>query len=141
MGVCPQNGIDELCPETETDSASGDQVCSTKNQTLAYFLGSYELRLSPFDFGLPKTKGMLRQFRPLEFVPFLDIGKVWDVNKGFALSGSSAQSQARGQGTAYGLGFRYPLLGIFNFRLDLAYGRPGNGGWPDAWIVDLAQAF
>ncbi|GEM_PF-1228382 len=138
----------ELCPEMEivynADSTAHDEVCSTKNQTLAYFLGSYEFRLSPFDFGIPKTHGALRHFRPLELVPFLDFGKVWDVNNGFALAGSGADRQSHGQGVAMGLGFRYPLLGIFNFRLDLAYGRPGGmwHGWkPDGLILDLAQAF
>jgi hypothetical protein len=38
------------------------------------------------------------------------------------------------------------LLGIFNFRLDLAYGlenRPdGPPEWvPDTFVIDLAQAF
>jgi outer membrane protein assembly factor BamA len=135
-------GFRELCPETTIDSISKDEVCSTQDQTLAYFLTSYELRLSPFAFfGNASSKGPIKHFRPLEMVPFLDFGKVWDVRNGFSLSGAGSNRQPHGQGTAVGLGFRYPLLGIFNFRLDFAYGRPGKGKVPDAWIVDLAQAF
>jgi outer membrane protein assembly factor BamA len=132
-------GFRSLCPETEVDSTSGDEVCSTRNQTLAYALSSFELRLAPFAFGPVRTKGMLRHFRPLEVVPFYDLGKVWDVDKAFAFTGADAQEH--GQGEALGMGFRYPLLGIFNFRLDFAWGRPNNSKWPDEWIVDLAQAF
>jgi outer membrane protein assembly factor BamA len=138
-------GFRALCPETEAvfnaDSTITDVVCSTKNQTLAYMLASYEARLAPFAFGLPPSKGVMKQLRPLEVVPFYDLGKVWDVNNGFAFAGNGADRQSNGQGVAWGVGFRYPLLGIFNFRLDFAYGRPGNSKWPDQWIIDLAQAF
>ncbi|HKP98566.1 MAG TPA: POTRA domain-containing protein [Fibrobacteria bacterium] len=132
-------GFRELCPEVEIDEKTKDEVCSTQNQTLAYFLTSYELRIAPFAFGRARTRGPLKHLRPLEFVPFYDFGKVWDTRDGFALSG--AESQTRGQGAAMGWGLRYPLLGIFNFRIDFAYGRPGHGKRPDIWIVDLAQAF
>jgi outer membrane protein assembly factor BamA len=128
-----------LCPEVEADSASGALVCSTRNQTLAYLLASYEIRFAPFGFRGINPNGGLKQFIPLELVPFYDFGKVWDTEDGFALSGPG--KQGHGQGVALGLGLRYPILGLFNFRLDLAYGRPGGGGWPDAWIIDLAQAF
>ena len=128
-----------LCPEVEADSLSGTLVCSTRDQTLAYFLTSYELRFAPFGFPGINPHGALKPFIPLEFVPFLDFGKVWDTEAGFALSG--AGKQGHGQGVALGMGLRYPILGLFNFRFDLAYGRPGGGGWPDAWVVDLAQAF
>jgi outer membrane protein assembly factor BamA len=139
-------GFRELCPETEivynADSTAQDEVCSTKGQTLAYALSSFELRMAPFAFGLPRSKGILKQLRPLEFVPFYDMGKVWDVNNGFSLSGSGEDRQSNGQGVAWGLGLRYPLLGIFNFRVDFAYGKPNKKGMrPDAFIVDLAQAF
>lgn len=138
-------GFRELCPETEAvvDTAGKviDEVCSTKNQTLAYMLASFEARLAPFAFGLPPSKGVMKHLRPLELVPFYDMGKVWDVNNGFSFSGGGAERQSHGQGVAWGLGFRYPLLGIFNFRLDFAYGKPGNGALWDAWVVDLAQSF
>jgi hypothetical protein len=140
-------GFRELCPETERvadskGSADSTDVCSTTGQTLAYALSSFELRMAPFAFGLPRSKGILKQLRALEFVPFYDFGKVWDVNNGFALAGGGADRQSNGQGVAWGLGLRYPLLGIFNFRLDFAYGKPnGKGMRPDAFIVDLAQAF
>lgn len=130
-----------LCPETEVDTTGGgaDVVCSTRDQTLAYVLASYELRFSPFGFESISAKGPMKHFIPLEVVPFYDFGKVWDVNRGFALTG--ADNQGRGQGVAVGGGLRYPILGLFNFRLDIAYGRPGGSRWPDAWVVDLAQAF
>lgn len=138
-------GFRELCPETEAvlDTAGNviDRVCSTKNQTLAYMLGSFEARLAPFGFGLPPSKGVMKHLRPLEVVPFYDFGKVWDVNNGFAFSGGGPGHQSHGQGMAWGLGFRYPLLGIFNFRMDLPYGRGRDSYWPDALIIDLAQAF
>lgn len=135
-------GFRELCPEVTADTTSGKEVCSTQNQTLAYFLTSYEARIALFDFGYFPRAGFLSHFRPLEVVPFYDFGKVWNVERGFALSGGEgSDAQPHGQGVALGLGFRYPLLGIFNFRLDFAYGRPGRGAVPDKWIVDLAQAF
>jgi outer membrane protein assembly factor BamA len=140
-------GFRELCPETERvanskGSTDSTDVCSTTGQTLAYALSSFELRMAPFAFGLPRTKGVLKHLRTLEFVPFYDIGKVWDVNNGFSLSGSDAERQSNGQGVAWGLGLRYPLLGIFNFRIDFAYGKPNKKGMrPDGFIVDLAQAF
>jgi len=135
-------GFQGLCPETETDTLVNREVCSTKNQTLAYFLTSYEMRIAPFGFTYVSPRGPLKHFIPLEMVPFYDFGKVWDVEDGFAFAdGSGNAHQPKGQGVAWGLGFRYPILGIFNFRLDLAYGRPGGSRWPDAWVIDLAQAF
>lgn len=144
-------GFRELCPEWEAASipagASPDTkpeyVCSTQDQTLAYFLTSYEARLAPFGFGRMGSKNPLRHLAPLEFVPFFDFGKVWDTEDGFSLSRRPPlEDQPNdGQGVAMGLGFRYPLLGIFNFRLDFAWGRPGGGGMFDAWVIDLAQAF
>ncbi|MDB5106062.1 MAG: Surface antigen, partial [Fibrobacteres bacterium] len=107
----------------------------------AYFLTSYELRLSPFNFGFIGRSGPFKHFAPLEFVPFYDFGKVWNTERDFTLSGGATGSQPHGQGVAMGLGLRYPLLGIFNFRLDFAYGKPGGGKVPDAFVIDLAQAF
>jgi outer membrane protein assembly factor BamA len=124
-------GYQRLCPEK--DSAG---FCVTAGLQPAYFLVSGEARLSVFDVPLFDPRGPIRHLIPLEFVPFYDFGKVWDVRRGFSL-----HSRDDGQGRAYGLGFRYPILGIFHFRLDLAYGAPGGGNWPDAWVIDLAQAF
>ncbi len=124
-------GYQKLCPDLDSLG-----YCSTRNLQAAYFLTSYEARLALFDFGLFDPRGPMRHVVPLEFVPFFDFGKVWDVRRGLSFN-----TQSHGQGRAYGIGIRYPLLGIFNFRLDLAYGAPGGGSWPDAWVVDLAQAF
>jgi outer membrane protein assembly factor BamA len=135
-------GFQGLCPEVEVDTTAGETVCSTQDQTLAYFLTSYELRFAPFGFHFVSPRGPLKHFIPLEIVPFYDFGKVWNVDKGFALDGSNdAERQSRGQGVAMGVGLRYPILGLFNFRFDVAYGRPGKSNWPDAWVIDLAQAF
>jgi outer membrane protein assembly factor BamA len=142
-------GFHELCPDSPTpDQAS----CPLKGENLepAYFLASGELRLSLFDFAYVSPRGFVRHFKPLEVVPFVDYGKVWNlrgeenmtVSQRFITSGY-------GRGIAYGGGVRYPLLGIFNLRLDLAWGRPDPGGFfgqssdrlPDQWLIDLAQAF
>jgi outer membrane protein assembly factor BamA len=137
-------GFQELCPETVIDTAGGtaETACSTEGQSLAYFLTSYEIRFAPFGFRSISPRGSLKHFIPLEIVPFYDFGKVWDQEEGFAVEGSSGgEAQSNGQGVALGMGLRYPLLGLFNFRFDFAYGRPGGGNWPDAWVIDLAQAF
>ncbi len=124
-------GYQRLCPEK--DSAG---FCVTAGLQPAYFLVSGEARLDLFDFGLFDPRGPMRHLAPLQVVPFWDFGKVWDVRRGFSFS-----TQPAGQGVAYGGGLRYPILGIFHLRLDLAYGAPGGGAWPDAWVIDLAQAF
>lgn len=124
-------GYQRLCPEK--DSAG---FCVTTGLQPAYFLVSGEARLGLFDFAIFDPRGPMRHLAPLQVVPFWDFGKVWDVRRGF-----SWDSQRDGQGVAFGGGVRYPILGIFHFRLDLAYGAPGGGGWPDAWVIDLAQAF
>lgn len=120
-----------LCPEKDTLEA-----CLTPGLTAAYFLVSQEFRMEVFNFSVFNRRGYMKHLVPLQIVPFYDLGKVWDVHDGFSFT-----TQHQGQGEAFGLGFRYPLLGIFNFRLDLAYGAPGQGRWPDKWIIDLAQAF
>ena len=108
------------------------------------------MRLSLFDFDYVSPRNFARHFKPIEFVPFVDYGKVWNLrgDENASLSERFVTS-GYGQGIAYGGGLRYPLFGIFNFRLDLAWGRPGPGrffglsgdSWPDQWLVDLAQAF
>ncbi len=129
-----------LCTEKSPKGA-----CLGDDHELAYGLASAEVRVEPFAFGRIGPRNPLRYFVPLQIVPFLDVGKVWDVRDGFYLksaggidsagTGSSGSIPA-GQGYAYGLGMRYPLLGIFNLRID--YVR-GNG--PHHFWLDLAQAF
>ena len=132
-------GFQRLCPNV--DSAG---ICSTTDLEPAYFQVSGEVRLALFDFSFLNPRSAARHLVPLEIVPFYDFGKVWDVREKFSLTPDS------GQGRAYGVGLRYPLLGIFNFRLDVAYGNlePGRLFWlgrrkkyPDSWVIDLAQAF
>ncbi|HEX2613836.1 MAG TPA: BamA/TamA family outer membrane protein, partial [Fibrobacteria bacterium] len=107
----------------------------------AYFLVSAEARLSPFAFASVPSRGFAGFFRPLDVVPFVDYGKVWNLrSENFSFSRDFLES-GYGKAVAYGGGIRYPLLGIFSMRLDLAWGRPGNGSWPDQWVIDLAQAF
>ena len=124
-------GFRTLCPDKDPAGA-----CVTEGLTAAYFLFSQEFRMEIFNFSLFNRRGFMKHLVPLQVVPFYDLGKVWDVHDRFSFS-----RKRTGQGEAFGLGFRYPILGIFNFRLDMAYGAPGNGRWPDAWIIDLAQAF
>ncbi len=120
----------DLCPE-RSDSA---QVCVGQKEELAYFLASAELRLEPFWFLRPQSK--LKALIPLQVVPFTDFGKVWDLPRGFALREPDG-SLPPGEGYANGLGLRYPLLGIFNLRLDWAFWGSG----PKIFWLDLAQAF
>jgi outer membrane protein assembly factor BamA len=119
----------DLCPEK-----SSDGVCTGQNETLAYILASLELRLEPFWFLRPQSK--LKHLIPLQVVPFTDFGKVWDVPRGFFLS-EPGGAWPPGQGYANGLGIRYPLLGIFNLRLDWTL----QGSGPKIFWLDLAQAF
>lgn len=134
-------GFHQLCPGIP---APDEGSCPLQEEALepAYILASAELRLSPFDFPYVPPRGFVRHFKPLEIVPFADYGKVWNL-LGDEPASFSAEflNSGEGRGIAYGGGIRYPLLGIFNFRLDLAWGRPGGGSWPDQWLVDLAQAF
>jgi len=121
----------KVCPEINEEGA-----CISKEIEAAYFLASYELRLMPFGFGFPSSRGKWKSLTSLSLVPFIDFGKVWNLREGFEWN-----TEAHGQGAAYGLGFRYPLLGIFNLRVDFAYKHPDPRGWPDRFVVDLAQAF
>jgi outer membrane protein assembly factor BamA len=134
-------GFHQLCPDLASPSEGSCSLTETPLEP-AYYLVSAELRLSPFDFAYVPPRGFAGFFKPMEFVPFVDVGKVWN------LQGSNDAPLSRefltsglGYGVAYGGGIRYPLLGIFNLRLDFAWGRPGGSSFPDQWIIDLAQAF
>ncbi len=101
----------------------------------AYYLTSAEIRLGLLDFGAFKnTFPAGNTLASLRFVPFVDYGKVWDIEEGFELNTS-------GEATAYGIGLHYPLLGIFNFRLDFAWGTTGTGENNFRIVIDLANAF
>ncbi len=131
----------QLCPDAPPPTIGS---CPLEQEALepAYFLFSAELRLSPFDFSIIDTRGFTKYLKPLGVVPFVDYGKVWNILGGEQFSFTrSFFTTGYGRGIAYGGGLRYPLLGIFNLRLDLAWGRPGGSNWPDAWLIDLAQAF
>jgi outer membrane protein assembly factor BamA len=120
-----------LCPEGSQDSTS---VCVAQDSSLAYVMASAELRGEPFWFVNPR--GKLRHFAPLQIVPFVDFGKVWDVRHATRFIRADGKFPA-GQGYAFGLGLRYPLLGIFNLRTDFVL--KGSGG--HFFWLDLAQAF
>lgn len=122
-------GYQELCPEKNADG-----ICVGEGKILAYFLTSLELRLEPFSY--LSSRGHWKALIPLQVVPLADYAKVWDMRKGFAFSGDTAVSQPEGMGYAYGMGLRYPLLGIFNLRLDYVEGSGTRHFW-----IDLAQAF
>lgn len=134
-------GVHQLCP----DIPSRDEGSCPQTETPlepAYFLVSAELRLTPFNFPYVPPRGFAGFFKPMEFVPFVDYGKVWNLRtEGEAEFSGDFLRSGYGRGIAYGGGIRYPLLGIFNFRLDFAWGRPSGSGFPDQWILDLAQAF
>jgi outer membrane protein assembly factor BamA len=142
-------GFHQLCPDAEAPS-EGSCPLVGENLEPAYFLASAELRLSLFDFDYVSPRGFVRYFKPMEVVPFVDFGKVWNLRgeENASLSPGFLNS-GYGQGIAYGGGLRYPLFGIFNLRLDLAWGRPEDGRFfgqgsknlPDQWLIDLAQAF
>jgi len=133
--------FEQLCPDAPPPSVG---ACPLQQEPLepAYFLLSAELRLTPFDFPAVESRGFTKYIKPLGIVPFVDYGKVWNLygTDHFSLTRRFFAS-GNGRGIAYGGGLRYPLLGIFDFRLDLAWGRPGGGDWPDEWLVDLAEAF
>jgi outer membrane protein insertion porin family len=122
-------GFNELCPDK-----SQDGVCDPSGLTPAYYLTALEIRLRPFAFG-PKSASRWDQIvRPLGIVGLVDYGNVWDVEEPFG-------AQQSGEGIAYGFGLRYPLLGMFDLRLDFAWGEDGKGREAFGFVVDLAQAF
>lgn len=118
-----------LCP-----MAPGDLVCEAQDSSLAYVQAGAELRVDPFWFLSPR--GKLHLLIPLQIVPFFDFGKVWDVRSPIRLRPQDGEYPP-GEGYAAGVGTRYPLLGIFNLRLDFVL--KGTGG--KRFWLDLAQAF
>jgi len=119
----------ELHPVIDSASSS-----IQSNLIPAYYLGSVELRFLPFIRLRGSSSPVFKQLPPLQLVPFIDYGKIWDVRYDF-------MSQKRGEGFAAGFGFRYPLFNIFNMRLDFAWGQDGTGERAFSWVIDLAQAF
>ncbi len=126
-----------LCLEKTpgSDSTGADGACRGQGQSLAYYLASAELRFEPFDFGFIDPRSHWHYLLPIQLVPFVDYANVWAMGGDFKLDDAS-DIRTSGRGYAYGLGIRYPLLGIFNLRMDFTR---GNG--PIHFWLDLAQAF
>lgn len=126
-----------LCLEkTPGDDGTGaDGACVGQNQSLAYYLASGEVRIEPFDFGSISPKSLWHHLIPIQIVPFVDYANVWDTRGNSPLD-APGNIRTSGEGYAYGLGIRYPLLGIFNLRMDFARGSGTHIFW-----LDLAQAF
>ncbi len=126
--------FEQLCPDAPPPSVG---ACPLQQEPLepAYFLVSAELRLSPFDFSAVDTRGFVKYLKPLGIVPFVDYGKVWNLYGDDHFSFTRRFfSSGYGRGIAYGGGLRYPLLGIFDFRLDLACAVPAAGiGLMNGW--------
>jgi outer membrane protein assembly factor BamA len=120
-------GFQELCP-SENCAAPDDDL------TPAYVLTSAEIRFTILDTAAANAPGFVKAMVGSQIVPFFDYGNVWDVQAPFLESDL-------GEGFAYGIGLRYPLLNIFTLRLDFAWGRRGTGESAFAWILDLAQTF
>ncbi len=109
--------------------------CAGEKQSLAYYLASTEVRIEPFAFGYINSKSLWNHLVPIQVVPFVDYANLWDVRGHFQLDLPTYKTVS-GFGYAYGMGIRYPLLGIFNLRMDFPF---GNG--PASFWLDLAQAF
>ncbi len=126
-----------LCLEKTpgADSTGTNGACRGQGQSLAYYLASAELRFEPFDFGFIDPRSHWHYLLPIQLVPFVDYANVWAMGGDFKLDDAS-DFRTSGRGYAYGLGIRYPLLGIFNLRMDFTR---GNG--PTHFWLDLAQAF
>ncbi len=133
--------FEQLCPD-QPPPPVGSCPLLQGNLQPAYFLLSAELRLSPFDFSAVDTRGFTKYLKPLGVVPFVDYGKVWNIlgNERFSFTRDFLLT-GNGRGIAFGGGIRYPLLGIFDLRVDFAWGRPSGSDWPDEWLVDLGEAF
>jgi outer membrane protein assembly factor BamA len=123
-----------LC--TAVDTSGEEDVCVSEGKTLAYVQASAELRAEPFALGFVNPRSLFRHLVPLQVVPFVDWGKVWDLAYEPAETQENVVAHPSKRGYAYGLGFRYPLLGVFNLRVDLV-----RGTGPETWWIDLAQAF
>jgi outer membrane protein assembly factor BamA len=117
------------------DGTGADGACRGQEQSLAYYLASAELRFEPFDFGFIDPRSKWHYLLPIQLVPFVDYANVWALGRDFKLD-VATDIKTSGRGYAYGLGIRYPLLGIFNLRMDFTR---GNG--PIPFWLDLAQAF
>jgi outer membrane protein assembly factor BamA len=118
-------GWRQICPEKDSNG-----VCQTSGVEPAYYLGSFEIRANPFTPAFINPDGRWAWLYGLQVVPFADYGEVWEVGK---------KVTETGKGRAFGLGLRYSLLSIFNFRIDYA-----ADSWErthSQWILDLAQAF
>lgn len=127
-------GFQKLCP----DEPEEKQVCVAQNSALAYTQASAELRVEPFWWLNPR--GKWHALAPVQVVPFADFGKVWDVRHPTTYS-LTVDKAGEGQGYAGGVGIRYPLLGIFNLRLDWVITHGPQRGVPHEFWLDLAQAF
>jgi len=128
-----------LCLEkSPNDSATGAPgVCVGQEQSLAYVLASAEIRFEPFGFRTLGLKKFWKNLIPLQVVPFVDVGNIWDTRGSFTLDKpKNILTPDQGRGYAYGMGIRYPLFGIFNLRLDYAIASGDKHFW-----IDLAQAF
>jgi outer membrane protein insertion porin family len=119
-------GWRQVCPDRDTSTG----ICAKAGIEPAYFLGSFEIRTNPFSPTFINPDGRWAWLFGLQVVPFIDHGNVWEVGKSI---------QPEGTGRAYGLGLRYSLLSIFNFRLDYAVDGPEREN--SQWVIDLAQAF
>jgi outer membrane protein assembly factor BamA len=125
-----------LCLEKSLNTASGGPgACVGQNQSLAYYLASAEVRFEPFAFGFISPRSFWHHLIPIQIVPFIDYANVWDVRGNFDLDEPN-YLRTSGLGYARGLGIRYPLLGIFNLRMDFV-----QGSGPEHFWLDLAQAF
>jgi outer membrane protein assembly factor BamA len=111
--VCPQLSAEDNCLEEGIEPA--------------YYLGSAELRLTPFH---ALAGGNFTWLAGLQIVPFADYGRVWEVGKPVNPSG---------EGRAVGLGLRYNFLTLFNIRVD--YAQDPRDASVNHWFLDLAQAF
>lgn len=118
-------GWREICPDKD-----GQGHCRTENMQPIYCLGSFEIRARPFAPLRLNPESRMAWLRGLQVVPFTDYGKVREIGK---------SATPAGTGVAFGLGFRYSILSIFNFRLD--YAVDDLRRTHEQWILDLAQAF
>ena len=118
-------GWRQLCPEKDSNG-----VCRKAGVEPAYVLSSLEIRSNPFTSAFLSPDGRWAWLYGLQVVPFIDYGKVWELGK-------PVQNTVTGR--AFGLGLRYSLLSIFNFRVD--YAADSWNREHSEWILDLAQAF
>ncbi|MFP4416669.1 MAG: BamA/TamA family outer membrane protein [Chitinivibrionales bacterium] len=119
-----------------------------------YWLASLEARIGLFDFGYINENSFFSFMTELDIVPFVDYGQLYDRSEPL-----DDPLQKTGWALSYGVGLRYPLLGIFNLRVDFAWGYTYHNGeritarefrerqapdefhLPFALVIDLSQAF